>query len=441
VACIINSTDDEARGQDVHKPGLQLGSLDWNITKFISKEAKRFRLHKEVYLPMVDAGKIGITTLVKMWLNQIFGVPLTYGEYTAHGINLGSAVGAMHDEAHGIVDNRRREVKQAIANLLNAANTAGKNPRAEALPLATRHMVSRFNALKQTLLAYVEAKERRAVEALSAAKALAPDDAERREAEKIARRRYNTGITALFQALHEAYAMKANVLEAPTLEKAITRLCANATSGETSDKFNELETFFNPRSDLTNEEIFARIGTRSLASVGVHVYGNNGAIMPTTIAEYAAQGRVFMDTLHVNRGAVYTEITFDVVNGKRVKIQVPTSHYLVNTAKDENAVLGLVGQKVSEANVPTNKQRQDLREADETIKKVALKRIERWLTEVEARTNTLVSGLTADVLAHVPAEARTAYNRLVAAQNDEWTRFMPSVALIPWVAPAVTETP
>jgi hypothetical protein len=138
---------------------------------------------------------------------------------------------------------------------------------------------------------------------------------------------------------------------------------------------------------------------------------------------------------------VYTEITFDVVNGKRVKIQVPTSHYLVNTAKDENAVLGLVGQKVSEANVPTNKQRQDLREADETIKKVALKRIERWLTEVEARTNTLVSGLTADVLAHVPAEARTAYNRLVAAQNDEWTRFMPSVALIPWVAPAVTETP
>ena len=30
-----------------------------------------------------------------------------------------------------------------------------------------------------------------------------------------------------------------------------------------------------------------------------------------------------MDTLHVNRGAVYTEIFFDVVNGKRVKIQVP----------------------------------------------------------------------------------------------------------------------
>ena len=352
VACLINAGDNETRGNNIHHPQPQRGSLDWDITKLISKEAKRFGLQKEIYLPLVDAGKIGITTLVKMWLHQIFGVPLTYDEYTAHGIKLDSAVGAMHDQAHGFVDNRRREVKQAIANLLNTANTAGKNVRREALPLATKHMVSRFNALNQTLLAYVEAKERRAVGALLDAKDLAPDDAnnaQRKEAEKIARREYNTGIAALFQALHEAYAMKANVLEAPTLEEAITRLCANATSGETSDKFNELETFFNPHSDLTDAEIFARIGTRSLESVGVYTYGNNGAIMPTTIAEYAAQGKVFMETLEVNRGAVYTEILFDVVNGKRVKIQVPTTHYLVNTAKDENAVLGLVGQKVSES--------------------------------------------------------------------------------------------
>lgn len=440
VACIINSTDDETRGHDVHHPHLQPHPLDWDTVKPISKEAKRLGLHKEVYLPMVDAGKIGITTLVKMWLNQIFGVPLTYGEYTAHGINLGSAVGAMHDKAHGIVDNRRREVKQAIANLLNAANTAGKNPRAEALPLATRHMVSRFNALNQTLLAYVEAKERRAVEALSAAKALAPDDADnaqRKEAEKIARRRYNTGITGLFQALHEAYAMKANVLEAPTLAEAITRLCANATGGENTTKFNELETFFNPYSDLTNEEIFARIGTRSLESVGVYAYGNNGAIMPTTIAEYAAQGKVFMDTLHVNRGAVYTEIAFDVVNGKRVKIQVPTSHYLVNTAKDENAVLGLVGQKVSEADLPTDHQKRALRVLPEEFRRVSLKNAQVWLTEVEDRTNTLVSGLSADLLTHIPAEAMATYNQLAADQNAEWTRFMPPVEV---AAPPVTET-
>ena len=178
VACIINSTDDET---DIGHPHLQPGSLESGITKLISKEAKRLGLHKEVYLPMVDAGKIGITTLVKMWLNQIFGVPLTYDEYTAHGIKLDSAVGAMHDEAHGFVDNRRREVKQAIINLLNAASAAGKNPRAEALPLATGHMVSRFNALNQTLLAYVEAKESRAVEDLRAAKSLAPDDADNAE--------------------------------------------------------------------------------------------------------------------------------------------------------------------------------------------------------------------------------------------------------------------
>ncbi len=397
-------------------------------------------LSKEVYLPMVDAGKIGITTLVKMWLHQIFSVPLTYGEYTAHGINLGSAVGAMHDEAHGIVDNRRREVKQAIINLLNAANTAGKNPRGEALPLATRHMVERFNALNQTLLAYVEAKERRAIGSLLDARDLAPEDAnnaQRKEAEKIARREYNTGIAALFQALHEEYAMKANVLEAPTLEDAIARLCANATSGKTSDKFDELETFFNSHSDLSDPQIFEKIGTHSLESVGVHVYGNNGAIVPTTIAEYAAQGKVFMDTLQVNRGAVYTEILFDVFGGKRVKIQVPTTHYLVNTAKDENAVLGLVGQKVSESALPTDLEKQVLPALPEEYRRASLRNAREWLTEVETSTDALISGLTADLLTHIPAEARTAYNQLVADQNAEWTAFMPPVVA---PAPAVTET-
>jgi len=425
-ACFINSTDDETRGHDVHKPGLQLGSLDWNTVKLISKEAKRLGLHKEVYLPMVDAGKIGITTLVKMWLHQIFSVPLTYGEYTAHGINLGSAVGAMHDEAHGIVDNRRREVKQAIINLLNAANTAGKNPRGEALPLATRHMVERFNALNQTLLAYVEAKERRAIGSLLDARDLAPEDAnnaQRKEAEKIARREYNTGIAALFQALHEEY--------------AIARLCANATSGKTSDKFDELETFFNSHSDLSDPQIFEKIGTHSLESVGVHVYGNNGAIVPTTIAEYAAQGKVFMDTLQVNRGAVYTEILFDVFGGKRVKIQVPTTHYLVNTAKDENAVLGLVGQKVSESALPTDLEKQVLPALPEEYRRASLRNVREWLTEVETSTDALISGLTADLLTHIPAEAKTAYNQLVADQNAEWTAFMPPVVA---PAPAVTET-
>ena len=231
--------------------------------------------------------------------------------------------------------------------------------------------------------------------------------------------------------------MKANVLEAPTLEEAITRLCANATSGETSDKFNELETFFNPHSDLTDAEIFARIGTRSLESVGVYTYGNNGAIMPTTIAEYAAQGKVFMETLEVNRGAVYTEILFDVVNGKRVKIQVPTTHYLVNTAKDENAVLGLVGQKVSESALPTDHQKRALRVLPEAYRRASLRNAKEWLTEVRERTNALVSGLTADLLTHIPAEARTAYNQLVADQNAEWTAFMPPVVA---PAPAVTET-
>ena len=60
-----------------------------------------------------------------------------------------------------------------------------------------------------------------------------------------------------------------------------------------------------------------------------------------------------------------------------------------------------------------------------------------WLTEVEDRTNTLVSGLSADLLTHIPAEAMATYNQLAADQNAEWTRFMPPVEV---AAPPVTET-
>ncbi len=434
VACLINSGDDETRGANIEKPYLQTHPLHHDMAKLIKKEAKRLGLQKNVYLPMVDSGKIGITTLVKMWLNHVFPVPLTYDEYIAHGIALGSAVGGEHDKAHGKVDNRREEAHKAILNLLNKAAIAGKNVRTDALQLATDHIVNRYNALNQTLLAYVEAKEQTAIDALIAAMALAPDDAnntDRKAAEKLARQQYNTGVAALFQALHEAYAMKANVLEAPTLAEAITRLSANATSGESSAKFNELESFFNPASNLNDAQIFARIGERTLTSVGIYPEYQQDVPTPTTIAEYAAQGKVFMDTLTVKRGAVYTEVAFDVLSGKKVKVQVATTHYLVNTTKDENAVLGLVGQKVPEVALDMNTLR--ALPVGDASRTAALAQVQAWLAEVGTRTNAMVSGLTADVLAHTPVGTITAYDQLVASQNAAWTAFMPPVVVAPVV--------
>jgi len=246
LAYILNSKD--ARGSDVFFPSTPTPfPLEHAIQKEVKKACRHCGLPKEVYVPMPGNGKIGLTTILKMWLNHTFPVPLTYKDYKAHGIELGAAVGAMHDKAHGLLDNRGKEVKKAVLNLLQPLPDAGK-PARKAVPLASRHMVERYNAFNHLLLGFVEAKQRAAVSALSAAT--------NTEEKKSARQQYNKGIVPLFQALHEAYAMEANVLEAPTFEGAMNFFLKNAM-GEGSDASDQLNAFFNPAS-LTDEEVFDR---------------------------------------------------------------------------------------------------------------------------------------------------------------------------------------
>lgn len=432
-AMLVNGGDDDTRGADVKKREVNFEGVQCKY-KDVKEELRRHGLHAKIYLPLVDLGKIGITTLTKMWLHMVFGVPLTYGEYKAHGIDLGTTVGALHDEAHGIVDNRRREVMQATINRLKKVVVANK-PVKRALPLAARHMVERYNALNETLLVYIEAKERIAIAELTAAIALAPDnkdDGTRKTAEIAARRKYNMGVAALFHALHEVYAMEASVLEAPTLAEAITQLCQNATSKEEGAEFDELETFINPSSDLTDAEIFERIKRRKLASVGIYIPYKSGEPAPTTIGGYVSN--LDLDSVRVHRGPVYTKVTFDTNAGQAVKIQVPTTRYLVNTAADENAVLALVGQKVPEVVVDIDTL--SVLPRDHTDRIATLAQVQGWLAAVNTRTNAMVAALTADVLANLPAGTLARYDALVASQNAEWEAAYPTVITAPALMPS-----
>lgn len=424
-ACLHNMHLPDTKGKDVHLPYVQMGNLNWNITDEIEKTASRLGLHENVSLPMLDCGKIGITTIMKMWLHHVFPVPLTYGEYEAHGIKLGAAVGAEHDEAHGNVDNCRREMMQFIVNLLNNVLKAGK-PVKKAIPLATQQMVDRYQAFNRVLLAFIDAKERTAISELQAAMAIAPEDkdnVDRKAAEKLARQKYNTGVSALFQALHEAYAMKANVLETPTFAEAIAKLCENAKASQDEEfsQFDEFQTFFNTSSDLTNEEIFEKIKTRTLASVKIYPGYNGSTPAPTKIGEYV--DHIDLESLKVNRGPVITEVRFDTNNGQTVKIQTPTTSYLVGTIRDENAVLGLVGKKVPDITLDMEVLRALPKDAPERVE--ALLQVKTWIDTIVANVNEMVTGLGADVLANTPEELIAEYDALVATQNIEWQTAYP----------------
>ncbi len=422
-ACVHNTACIDQKNKDRFRRYPNIGSVDYDIISVIEGEIKSAKIIGEVNLPVVGFGKIGITTLVKTWLKHVFILPLPYGEYEAHGFKLGAAVGAQHDDSHKDIDNRKLEVMQAILNLLNKAYQA-KKPVRKAVPLATAYMVERYKMFNETLLEFVESKERITIAQLRAAIELAPDDKnnEHRKAdERLARQQYNTGVAALFQVLREEYAMKANVLEASTFEEAITALCDNVGKEDASE-FDELNTFFNARSDLTDADIFEKIKSRTLESLKIYPAPDSSKTThPVTIGDYLED--IDMESLEFRRGPVVTEVRFDTLAGQSVVVQTLTTHFLVNTARDENALLRLVGKGAPELDWDTLRA---LPTSDVEGRNDALAQVKTWLGTIDENIREMATSLGADVLANTPVDLIARYNALVAAQNAEWDAVHPA---------------
>jgi len=334
----------------------------------------------------------------------------------------------MHDAAHGIVDNRRFEVLAAIIALLK--DSAASNATADAstsagtgaattgarvtqqsvrtlLPLATRHMVVRYNAFNDVLKSYVRSKKAAFLSS---------------NRDKPARLEYNRGVTALFTVLHEFYGFRAGILAQPTLETAIARLCRSDESRQTLDDrspqmFDELSTLFDPSSDSSNAQIIAQINRRPLASVQILPAARADGTVPSTIGDYYDQ----LGSWNVSRGRVYTKVSFEeTTTGKCVTLHIPTTRYLLDTAKDANNVLELAGQSV----LPLSDDYTDLAslEVNAPARTDALEKARAWLSEVDTRSNALVAGLPADLFRQSDAGLTASiadYDALVARQNTE----------------------
>jgi len=453
-ACLDNMLNPETRGNDVYPPYLVTHPLDQSITKLITKNMITLGFHHGALIPMPGAGKIGITTMIKMWLNDFYPLPLTHKKYKAHGLSLDPAVAVMHDVAHRELDNRTFEVSQAVLNRLKQAASAGKSVRGCA-KLAAIHMVERYRQFNAILLAYVEEKERILIVDLRKTQHLAEEA--RKIAELEPKRCYNIGVAALFEVFHEQYAFNAKVLEAETFADAMIRLCGTeeamsplhvaegasvAGGGEIPEldkrktaKFNELRTYFNPSSDLTDREIVEVIMDRTLASVGIYpAQGTqSAALAPITLRDY--RKNIDEETISIYKGDVYTQISFDVLStGEAVEIKVPTTRFLVETAKDENAVLRLTGQDVAE----TALEAETLKSSE---KSETERQVEVWYGKVKDGTRRMVAGLRNDVLQHAPHEAMLYYDRLVCSQNAQWAaKLAPDGVLAPSMTTPVFTT-
>lgn len=406
--CIANLAALKTKPTRMQKIKTADGTDDDTI-ELIIDTANYLGLREGVFVPISDLGSLGITAILKMWLNHVYPVPLTYGTYRAHGLELNPAIGAMHDFAHGSADNRFLAVLQAILNLLKSSPT--KKINNATIKLATNHIVERYLALNEIFKKFLAYKEATLLEELQDIARIDTSDPGKSKKIKIAKQKYNRGIAALFYALHEKYALTHKVLEQETFAEAIERFCKNTTKIRDSS-FVDLETLFNPKSDLSNEQIIEAIKSVPLSAIGKSFDG----------AEVIGEHPYFnMEGAVIARKDVHTEISFpDELTGKTITLTIRTEKYAFATYDDENTLLKLVGADVPKPVIDMDAMQvlpvgHDKREA-------AKQQVTTWLTAIDTGMATMMRNWITDLMLSKIASEIVKYDSLLAEQNAEWKR-------------------
>ena len=415
-ACVANLAKPKIKGANMPKLQFDPHFIDAEKVAFVKQIAMESGLRESIFVPIHNLGSLGITTILKMWLNHVYPVPLTYGKYHAHGLELGPVIGAIHDLAHGHVDNRRISVLQAILNLLKSVPAEKINNAA--IKMATNHMVKRYLALNEIFKGFVAYKEATLLEELKNIARLEISDPSKSAKIKTAKQKYNCGIAALFYALHEKYAVTPKVLGKDTFAEAIEQFYANTTKRREST-FVDLETLFNPKSDLSNEQIITAIKSIPLSQIGVSFDGAE------TIGEHPHLG---IESATVTRKNVHTEIVFsDKSTEKTIILTIPTARYEFATYDDENTLLKLVGNEVPKPEIDL--EAMQLLPVGHAQREAAKQQAIAWITAIDTEIATMMGDWVADLTQSTIVSEIDKYDSLVAEQNAEWKRLFQTSGL------------
>lgn len=407
----IEHTDDsfESCLRNLKNAGAVKGLKNLKIPTHISVETVVFidelitemGMPTSVYIPMVGLGNLGITAILKMWLEHVYPVPLTYGSYRAHGRDLGPIVGAIHDFAHGNVDNRRVAVLQAIINLI----PAGKVEKSTIM-LAAEHVLRRYLAINAIFQKYVSYKGDQLIAEL---KAVEDDDIRKLAKIKTAKQRYNVGIGSLFYALHEKYALTADVLGKHAFEGAIAAFFKNATLDQ--GVLVDLETLFNPKSDLSDEEIIEIIKDIPLRKIGIELCGTVGSYKDFDMSDPK-----------VVRRDVHTVISFPYksVASASKTITITTNAYKFDVYDDCNIMLQLIGQAVDKPDIDMAAMRElPIAHQERTLSK---QKVVAWEIEIDSRLKKMMEDWVKDLISSPVADDIAAYDELLIAQKTKWLK-------------------
>jgi hypothetical protein len=332
--------------------------------------------------------------------------------------------GAMHDITHMNTDTRNEETMQAILDLIAELSDSGLDVYNH-YGLICDIVVTRYNLLMNTLVSYIEEKERIAAEELEQLNSSNPDTI--REDSAHIRQQYNAAIVPLFYLFHEEYAFNASALMASNFAESMRILCDNGKSqdskmeayGQDSNQrvisnMDYLQTYLNPLSNMSDKAILAIIMQQPISMLGIYIDDAN----IKTIGEY--EKHLDFSRFSVERNAIKTTVSFYCKKPvKKIVIVLPTMHYLVNSAQDNNLLLHLAGCHVNASVLDKDK-----------LKLLPLKELQRivsdWYKAVEVNMDAVLDNLCRD-LRNFQSPNVDRYNTLVTKQNADLHALLPAV--------------
>ncbi len=279
-------------------------------------------------------GKIGLTTIILMLLEDMHNVSFSTQSCCAHGLRMSPRDFMVHDCGHYRLSASRVHAKSWAGKLAKTLIDEEKLDYKQATDIASLLTLQRYNQAKKAVLTLM----RNAAEAY---RAVVVDETQGVEERRSAKQSYNARIAALFYASHETSYIDTTVLNATSETEAARALFEQVVKSHSEeDPIDKLDPF--NTHPVTGASIISE-GERDVLIDGLSVKRKRSGPEEKTFGAM----RPNLLELTVSTTPLMFTIRGILTDGKEVNTRKPTIRSIYGDALDENALLRLAGIRIA----------------------------------------------------------------------------------------------
>ncbi len=279
-------------------------------------------------------GKVGLTTITLMIIEDLHNVSLPTKAYMAHGLKMSPRDFMVHDIGHHEVSSTRDYTKAWAGKLAKELMDEDKLNYLQATHIAARVTMLRYQQARDTASMILR-------NAAGSFMAVMSDDAADAATRRAARRAYNSRLAALFYACHEVGYINEDVLNANSQTEAARALLSQVVDDYTGEEPAEEVDPFN---------------THPVTGVSVLTEAERYAVLDGLKVRkkwFSDEDKTFGDVrpvameIKMEVSPVLINATAIMADGKEVEVSKQTSRLTYGDALDNNGLLRLAGARTA----------------------------------------------------------------------------------------------